>query len=147
MLTRLKLIYRAELNAWIAAEFDWKVMSSKDFDGVDDIENDTPINQFDFDVALSKRCIPQLTDELVTKAAFLPKRYRVRLPRERIIWYNPKDQLLPAAPPPSHAIRALACLRPVTVSSAARIEESGWRTRCDEVLGISRLLWMAIPIY
>ncbi|KAB8233202.1 hypothetical protein BDV23DRAFT_146128 [Aspergillus alliaceus] len=88
------LICRAELNVWIAAEFDWKPQDAECLEQRIDLASNTPkhpslLSQCTIEITLTKRRIPRLGDvdmqkriineELLTDAAFLPKQYAIKL--------------------------------------------------------------------
>ncbi|KAI1631723.1 hypothetical protein F4809DRAFT_148976 [Biscogniauxia mediterranea] len=117
-----KLICRAELNVWIAAEFDWKFLgigtsgrgsveswgggkSESEVDGAD--------SQFMLEMTLTKRRIPTLgmaqmdryriNEEILTDETFAPKRYAVTLEAGEFITQfdtisRPEGDLLPGTP-------------------------------------------------
>ncbi|KAI5920266.1 hypothetical protein F4810DRAFT_713620 [Camillea tinctor] len=96
-----ELICRAELNVWIAAEFDWKLLGlgsagsagvakSRGCCGPSDSHDLLPsASQFQLEITLSKRRIPALggarmdqykiNEALLRDAAFAPKKYAVAL--------------------------------------------------------------------
>ncbi|KAE8366757.1 hypothetical protein BDV27DRAFT_124901 [Aspergillus caelatus] len=87
------LICRLELVVWIAAEFDWKPQNPECLSQPIDLPTNPPkrpshLTQFNIEIALTKRRIPALGDavnrriineQLLTDAAFLPKKYTIKL--------------------------------------------------------------------
>ncbi|KAF7586501.1 hypothetical protein BBP40_008783 [Aspergillus hancockii] len=113
-----KLICRAELNVWIAAEFDWKPHDPKSLSQPINITNassKTPslLGEFNIELALTKRRIAKLGDvdtqryrineSLLTDAAFTPKTYTIRL--EQGGFLTPFDARQPVASSPMFAVR------------------------------------------
>lgn len=92
------MVCRMELNVWIAAEFDWKPQNPKVLDQIINTPSSNStgktslLSEFDIELTLSKRRIPgmgdpdpdkpgyrRLNEAQLTKDAFLPKKYTIRL--------------------------------------------------------------------
>ncbi|KAM0275040.1 hypothetical protein ACHAQH_007601 [Verticillium albo-atrum] len=90
-----ELICRAELNVWIAAELEWKVLglgtaeAAKGFKGWWENSKNQPRTQLMLEITLTKRSIPNIgnaqmdrysiNESLIIDRAFRPKRYTVTL--------------------------------------------------------------------
>ena len=96
-LTTAQLVCRANLNVWIAAEFDWKFLSGEDGNILVDLSDTSDksstqkLFKFGIEMTLTKRRIPKLghmamegyriNEELLSDDAFVPKTYSVCLER------------------------------------------------------------------
>ncbi|RDK38958.1 hypothetical protein M752DRAFT_329516 [Aspergillus phoenicis ATCC 13157] len=89
-----ELILRHIFNAWIAAETEWKSLGPQPLDQISVSDSDTTsqteaqvLAHFNLEITLTKRAITTrgstddyiLNEENLINAAFLPKRYSVRL--------------------------------------------------------------------
>ncbi|KAI3011142.1 hypothetical protein CBS147346_1343 [Aspergillus niger] len=89
-----ELILRHIFNAWIAAETEWKSLGPEPLDHISVSDSDTTsqteaqvLAHFNLEITLTKRAITTrgstddyiLNEENLIDAAFLPKRYSVRL--------------------------------------------------------------------
>ncbi|KAK8917677.1 hypothetical protein VCV18_008997 [Metarhizium anisopliae] len=103
-----KLICRAELNVWIAAEFDWQPHDQQAFSQTVDLgKNDgSPINlKTKIGLTLTRRRIPsighadmtkyRINESLLAQAAFKPKTYTITLEKGNFL--SPYDARFPEA--------------------------------------------------
>ncbi|EFY94155.1 hypothetical protein X797_011667 [Metarhizium robertsii] len=103
-----KLICRAELNVWIAAEFDWQPHDKQALSQMVDLakRDGSPIDfQTKVNMTLTKRRIPSLgnadmskyniNESLLAQAAFEPKTYTITL--DQGTFFSPYDAQFPGA--------------------------------------------------
>lgn len=107
-LNETQLVCRAELNVWIAAEFDWKQGSNqtpKTSDTTrDSFDKPDIVGHADIEMTLTKRRIPRLrgadmeryiiNEALLTDDAFLPRTYHLSL--EKGVFLAPFDAMQPS---------------------------------------------------
>jgi hypothetical protein len=113
-----QLICAAELNVWIAAEFNWKSQNPGSLAQTIDITDNAPesrstLAQFNIELTLTKRRIPKIGDadmqryrineSLLTDGAFLPKMYTIKLEKGKFLTsFDARD---PVKDSPMFAVR------------------------------------------
>ncbi|PYH88622.1 hypothetical protein BO71DRAFT_365034 [Aspergillus ellipticus CBS 707.79] len=91
------LLCSAELSVWIAAEFDWKLLSNPDcLDQIVDLDSKARrseiISELNVEITLTARQPPgynlaghTLNEALLTDQAFMPKSYNLKLEQGRFV--------------------------------------------------------------